>query len=75
MICTVFMHIIIYVPNTVSGPSPERAPTRSAAVRAATRVENAGLPTAMSTIPSHSVGVEEGLGVAGVGGVGAPPTE
>jgi len=48
-----FLHIIIYVPNTVRGPSPERASTRSAAVRAATRVEKSGLPTAMSTIPWH----------------------
>ena len=46
--------IIIYVPKTVSGPSPERASTKPAAVTAATRVEKSGLPTAMSTIPWHS---------------------
>ena len=56
---------LIHVPNTVSGPSPERASTKPAAVTAATRVEKSGLPTAMSTIPWHS-GMDMDIDISGM---------
>ena len=56
-----------YVPKTVSGPSPERASTKPAAVIATTSVEKSGLPTAMSTIPWHSSSAGASSSSAGVG--------
>ena len=40
--------------NTVKGPSPDRASTKLAAVKASTRVVNLSSPTAVSTIDLHS---------------------
>jgi len=47
--------MMLYIPKTVKGPSPDSVPTRSAAVTAATNVDKSGVPTANSTmVPAQS---------------------
>ena len=47
--------MMLYIPKTVKGPSPDSVSTKSAAVTAATNVDKSGVPTANSTmVPAHS---------------------